>query len=430
MPNRSKPALAACLLLALGTGCYFFGLLIPASRTASTSRGLGGGYGYGSDFYPIWLTTRELPHGPDPYSFGTERKIEVGLYGRTLDRNRPADASVNYRGFSYPIYTDILAAALAPLSFHEVQIALSVLLPIVTALGVACWFYTLGLDASPLWLASAVALTLGSGPVLEGIYALQPTLLVAAMIAATLAALRRGRLALAGILLALASIKPHLIVLLSLWLLLWTLSDWRQRRRLAISFAASLAVLLLAGQLLLPGWWSSWWRNLPAYRQYTPAPLVELMLGKVLGRLLALTTVGIAALGAFRCRRASPDSSEFHLLSAFILVVTLVVLSSSVAVYDQILLLPALFWLYCHREGILRANRPVRVVALLVLATLFWPWASATAVAIASPFLSWARSREAILLPQATASSLPFAVLSLTAFFVGKTIRGETSGPS
>ncbi len=361
MPNRSKPALAACLLLALGTGCYFFGLLIPASRTASTSRGLGGGYGYGSDFYPIWLTTHELPHGPDPYSFGAERKIEVGLYGRTLDRNRPADASVNYRGFSYPIYTDILAATLAPLSFHEVQIALSVLLPIVTALGVACWFYTLGLDASPLWLASA---------------------------------------------------------------------DWRQRRRLAISFAASLAVLLLAGQLLLPGWWSSWWRNLPAYRQYTPAPLVELMLGKVLGRLLALTTVGIAALGAFRCRRASPDSSEFHLLSAFILVVTVVVLSSSVAVYHQILLLPALFWLYCHREGILRANRPVRVVALLVLATLFWPWASATAVAIASPFLSWARSREAILFPQATASSFPFVVLSLTAFFVGKTIRGETSGPS
>src|SRR5256885_14816120 len=98
MPNRSKPALAACLLLALGTGCYFFGLLIPASRTASTSRGLGGGYGYGSGFYPIWLTTRGLPHGPDPYSFGTGRKIEVGPYGRTLDRNRPADASVEYPG--------------------------------------------------------------------------------------------------------------------------------------------------------------------------------------------------------------------------------------------------------------------------------------------------------------------------------------------
>jgi hypothetical protein len=115
----------------------------------------------------------------------------------------------------------------------------------------------------------------------------------------------------------------------------------------------------------------------------------------------------------------------FHLLSTFILLVTVVVLSSSIAVYDQILLLPALFWLYCHREGILRASRPVRIVALLMLGALFWPWTSATAIAFASPFLSSARSREAVLLPQATVSSLPFAVLSLMAFFVATAIRSE-----
>jgi hypothetical protein len=426
MPTQSKRVLTLCLLIALGTGYYFFGLLIPASRVGNTARGLGGGYGYGNDFYPIWLTTRGLPRAVDPYAPSTERGIEVGLYGRPLDRTKPSDAAVNYRGFSYPIYTDILAAPVALLSFHGVQIALSVLLPLLTAGGVACWFYALGLDASPLWLASTVLPAIFNGPVLEGIYALQPTLVVAALIAGAMAALRRGRLALAGILLALASIKPHLILPLILWLLLWTLSDWRDRKRFAISFAACMGALLLASHLVLPEWWLSWWHNLPAYRQYTTPPLAELVLGRGLGRLLGLAMVGLAALAAARWRRASADSSNFQLLSAFILLITVIGLSSSIAVYDQILILPALLWLYSHREGILRANRPVRIIALLALAALCWPWAIASALAFTSPFFSWARSFHAILLPLVTAASFPFAVLSLMVFFVGKRIRGGT----
>jgi hypothetical protein len=136
--------------------------------------------------------------------------------------------------------------------------------------------------------------------------------------------------------------------------------------------------------------------------------------------------LGFVLLAAVRLRRAPADSPTFQLLSCFVLLISVIVLSSSIAVYDQILLLPALLWLYVHREGILRATRPVRILALLLLAALFWPWVSAGAIAFASPFLSWARSREAILLPQATASSLPFAVLGLLAFFVGRTIRSGT----
>jgi Glycosyltransferase family 87 len=426
MPTPSKRALALCLLVSLGTGYYFFGLLIPASHAGNAARGLGGGYGYGNDFYPIWLTTRELPRKIDPYSPSMERRIEAGLYGRPLDRTKPSDAAVNYRGFSYPIYTDILAAPLALLSFHGVQIALSILLPLLTAVGVLCWLYALGLDSSPLWLASTILLTISNGPVLEGIYALQPTLVVAALIAGAMAALRRGRLGVAGILLALASIKPHLILLLVLWLFLWTLSDWRERKNLVISFAVCMGALLLGSHLLLPEWWLSWWHNLPAYRQYTPPPLAELVLGRTLGRLLGLTMLGLAALAAARWRQASADSSNFQLLSAFILLITVIGFSSSIAVYDQILILPALLWLYFHRESILRANRPVRILALLTLAALFWPWAAAGAIAGASPFLPWARSFQAILLPLVTAASFPFAVLSLVVFFLGNTIRGET----
>jgi hypothetical protein len=426
MLTRSARLLVLSLVIAAGTGYYFFGLLIPASRVVNSARNLGGGYGFGNDFYPIWLTTRTLPHGVDPYAHSTEGMIEVGLYGRPLDRAKPVDAAINYRGFSYPLYTDILAAPLALLPFHSVQIVLCILLALLTAVGVACWFDVLGLDASPIWLAFATLLTLFNCPVQEGLYALQPTLVVAALIAAAIAALRHDRFALAGILLALASIKPHLIFPLVTWLSLWALGDWRRRKNLVISFAAWVAALLIASYFVMPGWWLSWWHNLPAYRRYTTPPLAQLVLGNILGRLLGLVLVAFAGIAAVRWRRLPADSAQFQLLTAFVLLLTVIVISSSIAVYDHILLLPALLWLYAHREGILRANRPVRIVTLLMLGALFWPWVSATLISSASPFFFWAHSYRAILLPLATAASFPFAVLSLGAFFLAQAMRGES----
>jgi hypothetical protein len=142
--------------------------------------------------------------------------------------------------------------------------------------------------------------------------------------------------------------------------------------------------------------------------------------------LLGLVLVAFAGIAAVRWRRLPADSAQFQLLTAFVLLLTVIVISSSIAVYDHILLLPALLWLYAHREGILRANRPVRIVTLLMLGALFWPWVSATLISSASPFFFWAHSYRAILLPLATAASFPFAVLSLGAFFLAQAMRGES----
>ena len=99
---------ALCLLLSATMACYFFGLLIPASRTGLTSRNMVDGYGYGNDLSPIWLTTADLvPHKIDPDTPAMEHRIEIGLYGRPLDPSNAADATINYRGFSYPLYTDV-----------------------------------------------------------------------------------------------------------------------------------------------------------------------------------------------------------------------------------------------------------------------------------------------------------------------------------
>lgn len=422
----SKRVLVVCLLAALGAGYYFFALFIPAAHAANAGRGLAGGYAYGNDLYPIWLTARALPHRIDPYTPAMEKQIEIGLYGRSLDRTRSSDAAVNYRGFSYPLYTDILAAPISALPFGAVQVVCSFLLPGLVALAVLCWLYAAGLELSPVHLSFAVLFTLSSGPVLEGIYAGQPTLLVAAAIAGATAALRHGRFTLAGVLLALASIKPHLILLLTAWLLLWSFSDWNRRKQFVIAFTASVSALFLASQLVRPGWWFSWWHNLTAYRQFTSPPLAQLLLGPVPALLLSLILLGLAGFASIRWRRYDADSSAFQLLTAFVLLITVIVICSSIAVYDQILILPALLWLYVHRERILRADRPLRILTILTLFALCWPWVSATAVAVASLFLAAARSRVAVLLPQLTASSLPFTVLSLMGFFVARALRQET----
>ena len=425
MQFGEKYAVILCLLCSLCTGYYFFGLLLPAAHAGAVSRELAGGYEYGNDFYQIWITTEELlAHRTDPYSPAMQQKIEIGLYGRTLDRSARRDSAVPYRGDSYPLQANVLLVPLGLLPFDAVQVVLSVLLPICVAVSVICWCRAFGLNLSWYRLASISVIALGTCPVLEGLYALQPTLLVAALIAGSILLLQKNHLISAGILLALGSIKPHLIALLVLWLALWSISDWPRRKTFLISFATISAILLLITQLWVPGWWLEWWHSLSAYRQVNTPPLVGLVLGTKLAYLVSLLLLISGAVAAVRFRRAEADSSSFLMVCAFLLAVTVVLGSSSIAVYDQFLLLPAILWLWCERRTILRAGWPVRVVTLLGIGAFLWPWVMASLLAIASPVLPWPRSFRAVLVPLATAASFPLVLLVLLTLMVWGAVRG------
>src|SRR5579862_3293952 len=99
----------------------------------------------------------------------------------------------------------------------------------------------------------------------------------------SMALLVRERLILAGMLLAFACMKPQLVWLLILWLLLWALSDWKQRKAFALSFIFTMTLLVVVSQLLLPGWFVGWWNSLVGYSRYTLPPLTQLVLGRFLG---------------------------------------------------------------------------------------------------------------------------------------------------
>ncbi len=346
---------ALAFLVLLGSGFYRFGLLLPEVRASLVRRSLGGGYGFSNDLYPIWMASGELFHRRNPYAPGLTPRIETGLYGRPLDRSTPNDAQVNYRAFSYPLYTIFLFAPLATISFPAVQVVVSVCLTCLAAITAMMWLRILGANLSPPAMAATVCLTLASYPVLEGIYAGQPGLLAVALISGTVAALAQERYVLAGILLPFASVKPQLILLIALWLTLWALADWNRRRNFLVSFTATTALLLVSSTWVLPTWFSGWMHALREYRQISPPPLAQFVLGRYPGIGLSLFLVALSGALCWR-KRAEPAKSEgFALATVFVLATTAVVFPSTIAVYDQFLLLPAALWLYTRRDRILNA---------------------------------------------------------------------------
>jgi Glycosyltransferase family 87 len=424
-PNRT---LIFAFFVALGTSYYYFDLLLPRARLRDAANDMIGPYAYGGDFYPIWLTGRELIyHGRNPYTQAMTREIQTGLFGRPMDPHRPYDPPTDFRAFSYPLYADLLAAPLLPLEFNVVRVVLAILLPLLTAASLALWLRAFQLRVSSSTLAIAIVLLLVSYPVLEGLFAQQAGLLVGAALAMSTALLIRERLILSGMLLAFASVKPQLVWLLALWLLLWAVSDWKQRKGFVLSFIFTMALLVLVSQLILPGWLLGWWSSLVGYSRYTLPPLTQLVLGRFLGIAAGLALLALAAAVGWRTRRQPAGSTGFALAVSSVLAVSVMLAPTGGAVYDQVILLPAICWLGFRRAEILNAGRPMRVLALAALVALCWQWLVACGVALASLVLpGWASSPAVLVFPTRMAAPLPFALLALLSFFAVKLLRGQT----
>src|ERR1700721_1711573 len=166
-----KKGLILAFLVALGVSYYYFPLLLPRARMADAVNEMVGLYDYGGDFYPIWLTGRELLfHSRNPYTKEMTREIQIGLFGRAMDPRRPPDPPGDFRAFSYPLYVDLLASPLLPLSFNAVRVVLGLLLPFLTAASLMLWIRAFQFQVSGSTIAIAIILVLVSCPVLEGLY--------------------------------------------------------------------------------------------------------------------------------------------------------------------------------------------------------------------------------------------------------------------
>lgn len=414
--------LAVACLLGLAMAYYYQGLLLPLRR--SEFRLANAPPGNWSDLYPRWRGARELLlHGRNPYSPEVTREIQRGFYGRPLDPSNPHDP-VDQEGFAYPLYVVFLLAPLLAFPFSAVQTAFVVILLLLTLASLFFWLHGMRLRFSRSLLMLSVIALISSYPVLDGLHLQQLTLLVAAIMAASIAALGGNRLFLAGVLLACASIKPQLVFLLAAGLVLWALADWRGRKLFLAGFGLAMLLLLAFAELLLPGWFGLWRQAGASYLAYVRPSLLAGILGPTVG----LVASGAAVFGSVALfwyfRRHGPGSQHFNFLVVTALFVsTLVAPNAGSAKYNLVLLLPAGLWLFSFGGRFQTTGVLARFSWLLAVNGLLWQWLLALIVVFAVVVLHHPLQREATFLAAAPEILVAFFPLVLIPFLLSAFLR-------
>ena len=400
------------VLLAGSMWYYFAAVLIPYQQKDAAVRHTP--RGNLSDLYPRWLGSRELLlQGRDPYSAEVTSEIQIGYYGEALGSSKP-NLPKDEQRFAYPTYVVFLLAPTITMPFPVLRVVFRILLILMTAASLPLWMCGLGLGLDRSTTAIITFLVLGCFPVVMGLYLEQLSLLVFFLIAATCAALAREKYVLAGILLALATIKPQIAVAFVAWFGLWALGDWVRRRRLVWAFSSSMALLWLGAEVILPGWFGRWWSAMHAYLGYNDArSLLETLLGRYAGLLLsALIAAGIALL-CWRLRRAHAGSSAFSTCLVSVLAASLLI-KPKFPLYDVAMLLPAALWLFSCRKALWERSRPVRLLLLTASLLVGWQWFSALVLATIS-LVSPSAAQHGWALPAATMFPLPLGLSCLLA---------------
>jgi hypothetical protein len=425
--TRVFPSTLALLLAVIGAASmvyYHQGLFMPRVHEVNASRNLGGGYAFGDDFYPIWLTSRDcMRTGCDLYSEEMTRKIQTGLFGRALDSRVVSDPRTDYRTMAYPAFTDILLWPASLLPFAVVRVLLVFFLAALTSASIVLWTRALHMHLHWIWLIVAVLLTLCSYPVLEGLYADQLGLLVGFLLAAAILALLRGRLLLAGIVMALTTIKPQMTLLVLVYLGLWSLHDWRRRSRFGVAFLFTMLVLVGSALIIWPHWIFSWMQVVRGYHRYARPPMVGELLAMPLGRLantftliiIAILLVVAVAL-AWRNRAATAGSRDFWLTLSLLLSITSVTLLPGQAIHDEVILLPGVLLLAWPAKTP-TGSWIMKALRVITAAAVVWPWFAAFILIVLHPLLTEQvfSSQLIFAMPIRTAAVFPFLVLALLA---------------
>lgn len=362
-----------------------------------------------SDFYPSWYATRELfLHHRDPYGLDVARDVQTWIYGRPND---PASGrSIHDHQFVYPAYVCFLLWPAGHFSFDAAQNALLLVLATATAASVWLWLRALNWRTSGSTAAIILVLMLGSLPAAQGLYVRQLGLLAAAFLAATAAALSADKLRLAGVLLALATIKPQLTLLAVVWLLIWAAGNWRRRKPLVASFLLSAVVLAGGTAVALPCWPREFLQAVQAYPEYNDGrSVLQLLLGRSAGQVCGVLAILAVVALAWRLRRSGAGAASFMLMFSLVLSSTLVVIPT-MAPHGQVLLLPAALWLFHERSKITQLGWIVRYVFGAVWALLAAQWLLALALSLGALIFSTEAVRRFWVLPFSVSPLLPLMV--------------------
>ena len=412
MSTRWLLGLSLSLVAAASMWLYFQNLLIPYQLSDAQAKQKP--RGNLSDLYPRWLGARELLlRHRDPYCAEVTREIQMGYYGRPLDPARKNDP-IDQQGFAYPIYVVLMLAPTVTLPFSTVHGIFFWLLTLLTAVSVPLWLRTLRWRVSRTATFIWILLTVSCFPAIQGLKLQQLTVLVVALIAGSMYAITRRRFVLAGILLAMASIKPQLVFLLILWLCIWLLGNWSERQRVLWSFVISMSVLVVAGEFLLPGWISEFRGAMKDYYRYTGGgnSLLNGFLPPLWARIAALLLVGMVLIFAWHNRRAGEETPAFQWLLCFTLATTLVVIPMF-APYNQLLLLPGVMMALRARQELWQKSHLSQFFCWMTAASVGFPFLTAACLVIALAFLPGTTVQKAWGLPFYPSFAIPITTYGL-----------------
>ncbi len=401
----------AAVLCAVGVWLYAQRVLVSYQIADAAAHGRP--RGNLSDLYPRWVGAKELLlHGRDPYSAEVAREIQAGYYGRPLDPSRPEEPT-DEQGFAYPVYVVFCLAPTIGLPFAIVQKGFFWILLVLTSASTLLWLRVLRWSA-PLWTQiSLLVLTLGSVAVMQGLKLQQMSLLVAGLVAIAIALLVTDHAVAAGVLLAVASIKPQLVLLLLFWLTIWTAGDWRRRYRWAASFLFTMAILCAASEWYLPHWIPRFWQAVREYQRYTGAmSVLDGLIGAPWSRALELLVFAATMRVCWEERRQAANTSAFAFTVSLVLAAT-ILLVPTYAPYNQVLLIPALLLLVRERRTICQRSVVNRVLFVITSGLVLWPWISSTALAGLSFILPQETVERAWAIPAWTVTQTPVGVAAL-----------------
>ena len=314
------------VVLAASYGALGFVYLVTAEPPFDAT-----GHLIGRDFINPWTASQHLAAGghlPDLFDHTTYRPLQEALFGRDLPPH----------GWSYPPHFLLIAASVAGLAY----------LP-----ALATWsLVTIGAYLLVVPRGQRFALLLAPATFLN-LFAGQTGCLVAALLIGGLAMLDR-RPILAGVLFGLASIKPHLGMLVPLALV--AAGAWR---------SVGSAALTVVGLVAVSGWlfgWETWhaWITTTAPLQtrileHGTGLFTWMMPSAFMGARLIGLEAGYAYLvqAPFTLLAAVATWWAFRVHGAVPLAFAVLLFSSCIAtpyifVYDLTLVCPAVLLLLCH----------------------------------------------------------------------------------
>jgi hypothetical protein len=271
----------------------------------------------------------------------------------------------------------------------------------LTVVSILLWLAVLGWRPPP-WLLFTLGLLVMSSPqIAQGLRLRQFGLLVAFLLTLATWCVTRNRLFAAGVLLAVATIKPQTVILCLAWFFIWSLGEWKKRWPLAAGFAVTLGLLAGAGDILVPGWVRYFLDGMDAYRKYFPLgamSVVRLILGDWIGGIFSVLAIIVLLAYAWNRRAVAAQSTEFvRVLSLFFITATLVL--PLLTPYNQVLLLLPLLILIRDWGQLPRWDR----VAFALF--LGWPFVASAGLLLFPPPLSL---HHTALLPSVLLPLAPF----------------------